>query len=238
MGLATGEKHWTDPRTGQRAPHGLYDGTIFHRVIAGLHDSGRRPDRHRPRRARATPSTTSSRAAAFDKVGLLAMANRGPNTNGSQFFITVSKPDYLNGKHTIFGEVVSGLRRRREDLEGADPAADGRNRPNDVVVLKSHRDLGQATEAPASKHRLPDEDDTMGMTEAVRGGEGPVRALRDHRGQHRGEALPQGRAEDRGELRRPRHRREGVDRPGHRARRRPPRRSTTAPSSTAASPTS
>jgi peptidyl-prolyl cis-trans isomerase A (cyclophilin A) len=108
VGLATGEKEWTHPGTHAKAKTPLYNGTIFHRVIpdfmvqagdplgTGTGDPG----------YRFGDEFQSGRK--FDKVGLLAMANAGPGTNGSQFFITTSMPGYLNNKHTIFGEVISG----------------------------------------------------------------------------------------------------------------------------------
>lgn len=110
IGLATGTKAWTDPTTHQLKHTPLYSGTVFHRVIpdfmiqggdptgTGMGSPGYQfPDEFGPKHE-------------FSKPGILAMANSGPNTNGSQFFITVSgsMPTHLNGKHTIFGEVVSG----------------------------------------------------------------------------------------------------------------------------------
>jgi len=108
--LATGEKEWTDPRGGaKKTGVPLYSNTICHRIIpnfmiqcgdptgTGRGDPGYRFE----------DEFQSGRK--FDKVGLLAMANAGPGTNGSQFFVTVSTPNYLNNKHTIFGEVVKGV---------------------------------------------------------------------------------------------------------------------------------
>ncbi len=136
VGLATGEKSWKDPRTGQMSTARAYDETIFHRVIAGFMIQGGDPTGT----GRGDPGYTfgdeTSNGKTFDKVGLLAMANRGPGTNGMQWFITVSKPDYLNGKHTIFGEVVSGYD-VVEKISKVPSGADGRDRPNTSVVLKS-----------------------------------------------------------------------------------------------------
>jgi peptidyl-prolyl cis-trans isomerase A (cyclophilin A) len=78
----------------------------------------------------------TSNGKRFDKVGLLAMANRGAGTNGMQWFITVSTPNYLDGKHTIFGEVVSGYD-VAEKISKVPTGADARDRPNTTVVLKS-----------------------------------------------------------------------------------------------------
>jgi len=108
VALAAGEKEWTDPRDGQKKHTPLYDGTVFHRVIADFMIQGGDPTGT----GRGGPGYSFEdefqSGRAFDKVGLLAMANAGPNTNGSQFFITTSTPTHLNNHHTIFGEVVSG----------------------------------------------------------------------------------------------------------------------------------
>ncbi len=109
VGLATGEIKWTDPNSGQeKSGTSLYEGTIFHRCIKNFMIQGGDPTgtgRGGPGYKFADEFGSGRR---FDKPGLLAMANAGPNTNGSQFFITVAKTDWLSNKHTIFGEVVSG----------------------------------------------------------------------------------------------------------------------------------
>ena len=107
--LASGEREWTHPLTKVKAKTPLYSGTIFHRVIpnfmiqggdpAGTGFGG--PGYQFADETKGSPHT-------FDKAGKLAMANSGPNTNGSQFFITVAPTDWLTGKHTIFGEVEEG----------------------------------------------------------------------------------------------------------------------------------
>ncbi len=136
VGLATGEQPWTDPRTGKKGTTHAYDDTIFHRVIAGFMIQGGDPTGT----GRGDPGYTfadeTSNGKKFDKVGLLAMANRGPGTNGMQWFITVSTPDYLNGKHTIFGEVVSGYD-VVEKISKVPTGAQGRDKPDEPVVLKS-----------------------------------------------------------------------------------------------------
>jgi peptidyl-prolyl cis-trans isomerase A (cyclophilin A) len=136
VGLASGEKEWRDPRTGKLSTAKAYDDTIFHRVIAGFMIQGGDPTGS----GRGDPGYTfadeTSNGKKFDKVGLLAMANRGPGTNGMQWFITVSMPDYLNGKHTIFGEVVTGYP-VVERISKVQTGADGQNKPNTAVVLKS-----------------------------------------------------------------------------------------------------
>ena len=107
--LAEGGREWLDPRTGARTKEKLYDGTIFHRVITGFMIQGGDP------LGTGTGGPVYKFAdeihpdLRFDKPYLLAMANAGPGTNGSQFFITTGPTTWLNGKHTIFGEVISGV---------------------------------------------------------------------------------------------------------------------------------
>ncbi|RKG60526.1 peptidylprolyl isomerase [Corallococcus sp. AB011P] len=109
VGLASGEQAWINPKTGERVEgKPLYDGVIFHRVIPDFMIQGGDPTgtgRGDPG-YRFEDEFKSNRD--FDKKGQLAMANAGPGTNGSQFFITTSTPQFLKGRHTIFGEVVKG----------------------------------------------------------------------------------------------------------------------------------
>jgi peptidyl-prolyl cis-trans isomerase A (cyclophilin A) len=110
IGLAEGTKDWTHPTTKEKGARKLYDGTIFHRVIPRFMIQGGDPQGT----GFGGPGyrfedETKGSAHRFDKAGKLAMANAGPNTNGSQFFITVDNTDWLTGKHTIFGEVVEGM---------------------------------------------------------------------------------------------------------------------------------
>ena len=131
--LAEGKRDWTDRVSGKKGPGPLYDGTVFHRVIPNFMVQGGDPSGT----GTGGPGyqfadETKGSPHKFDKAGKLAMANAGPNTNGSQFFITVAATDWLTGNHTIFGEVVEGqdvvdkitkLPRNRQD------------RPNNDVVL-------------------------------------------------------------------------------------------------------
>jgi peptidyl-prolyl cis-trans isomerase A (cyclophilin A) len=136
VGLATGEKEWRDPRNGKVSSAHAYDQTIFHRVIAGFMIQGGDPSGTGTGDPGYTFGDETTNGKKFDKVGLLAMANRGPGTNGMQWFITVSTPNHLDGKHTIFGEVVSGYD-VVEKISKVPTGADGRDRPNTSVVLKS-----------------------------------------------------------------------------------------------------
>jgi peptidyl-prolyl cis-trans isomerase A (cyclophilin A) len=110
VGLATGEKSWTHPGSGeQKEGTPLYDGTIFHRCIADFMVQGGDPLGRGTGGPGFQFEDEFKSGRKFDKPGLLAMANAGPNTNGSQFFITVKPTSWLTNKHTIFGEVVAGI---------------------------------------------------------------------------------------------------------------------------------
>ncbi|HXE90543.1 MAG TPA: peptidylprolyl isomerase [Terriglobales bacterium] len=107
--LAEGKREWTHPRTRQKTRDRLYDGTIFHRVIPKFMIQGGDPmGTGYGGPGYQFEDETKGSPYKFDKPGKLAMANAGPNTNGSQFFITVAPTDWLTGNHTIFGEVVEG----------------------------------------------------------------------------------------------------------------------------------
>jgi peptidyl-prolyl cis-trans isomerase A (cyclophilin A) len=109
VGLATGEKPWTNPANGEAMTNKpLYDGTIFHRCISEFMVQGGDPLGRGTGGPGYRFEDEFQSGRRFDKPGLLAMANSGPNTNGSQFFITVVPTSWLNNKHTIFGEVIQG----------------------------------------------------------------------------------------------------------------------------------
>jgi len=133
--LAQGRREWRDPRDGERKSEPLYDGTIIHRVIPDFMIQGGDPEGT----GRGGPGykfedECPPGGPKFDKVGLLAMANAGPNSNGSQFFITVAETPWLNNKHTIFGEIVDGM--DVADAISKVATAPG-DRPDDDVVLES-----------------------------------------------------------------------------------------------------
>jgi peptidyl-prolyl cis-trans isomerase A (cyclophilin A) len=108
VGLATGKQEWVDPRNGQKSKAKLYDGTAFHRVIPQFMIQGGDPLGTGTGGPGYRFEDEFQSGRKFDRPGLLAMANAGPNTNGSQFFITEVPTPHLNNKHTIFGEVVKG----------------------------------------------------------------------------------------------------------------------------------
>src|ERR1041385_2303959 len=133
--LAEGKRDWQDRMSGKKGPGPLYNGTIFHRVIPNFMIQGGDPSGT----GMGGPGyqfedETKGSPYKFDKAGKLAMANAGPNTNGSQFFITVAATDWLTGNHTIFGEVVEG----QDAVDKISKGQRGRqDRPvKDVVINK------------------------------------------------------------------------------------------------------
>jgi peptidyl-prolyl cis-trans isomerase A (cyclophilin A) len=133
--LAEGKREWTHPVSRKKSKDRLYDGTIFHRVIPEFMIQGGDP----AGTGMGGPGyqfedETKGSPHKFDKPGKLAMANAGPNTNGSQFFITLAPTTWLTGKHTIFGEVVEG-QNVAEKIVGV--PRNRQDKPNKDVVVKS-----------------------------------------------------------------------------------------------------
>ena len=133
--LAEGTREWTHPVTKKKSSDKLYDGTIFHRVIPDFMIQGGDPAAS----GMGGPGyrfedETKGSPHKFNVPGKLAMANSGPNTNGSQFFITVAATDWLTGKHTIFGEVIEG----QDVVEKISRAArNSQDKPHKAVVINS-----------------------------------------------------------------------------------------------------
>lgn len=136
-GLAEGTKEWTDPRNGKRVKAPYYDGTVFHRVIDGFMIQGGDPLGQGTGGPGYTFADEFSRARRHDRAGMLSMANRGPNTNGGQFFITLDPTPWLDDKHSVFGEVVEGL-----DVVqriGRTPTSKPGDRPLTPITIQSVR---------------------------------------------------------------------------------------------------
>jgi peptidyl-prolyl cis-trans isomerase A (cyclophilin A) len=133
--LAEGSRQYTDPRTRQPGSGPYYDGTTFHRVIKGFMIQGGDPTGTGTGGPGYTFEDEFTSELSFDRPYLLAMANAGPRTNGSQFFITVGPTPHLNFKHTIFGAVADQASAGVvEAIAGTD--TDRRDRPSQDVVIE------------------------------------------------------------------------------------------------------
>jgi peptidyl-prolyl cis-trans isomerase A (cyclophilin A) len=136
VGLAEGSKEWRNPANGQKSNEPLYNGTVFHRVIEGFMIQGGDPlgsGRGGPGYEFKDEFHPDLR---FDRPYLLAMANAGPGTNGSQFFLTVGPTPHLNRRHTIFGEVADAESRAVVDQIAKTPT-DRQDRPREDVTITS-----------------------------------------------------------------------------------------------------
>ena len=137
--LATGTKAWRDPKTGLMVFRPLYDGTVFHRVIPGLLIQGGDPAGTGEGDPSASVVDELRASARFDRPGLLAMASWGAGTSQSQFFITLGPAPDLDGKYTVFGELVEGLDTAKAVAAVPRDEKSGSDRPFDPPLLKSFR---------------------------------------------------------------------------------------------------
>jgi peptidyl-prolyl cis-trans isomerase A (cyclophilin A) len=135
--LAKGEREWTHPATGETSTDKLYDGTVFHRVISGFMIQGGDPLGNGTGGPGYEFADEFHPDLSFNKPYLLAMANAGPGTNGSQFFVTVSPTAWLTGKHTIFGEVVDPASQKVVDAIAGTQTNARTDRPVQDIVIES-----------------------------------------------------------------------------------------------------
>jgi len=134
-GLAEGTTEWTDPRSGKRVKQPYFNGTIFHRVIVGFMIQGGDPLGQGTGGPGFTFADEFHPKLRHSKAGILSMANRGPNTNGGQFFITLAATPWLDDKHSVFGEVTEGM-----DVVtkiGATPTSKPGDRPVKPITIES-----------------------------------------------------------------------------------------------------
>jgi peptidyl-prolyl cis-trans isomerase A (cyclophilin A) len=137
VGLAEGKKPWRDPRTTQMVRRPYFNNLTFHRIIPGFMIQGGDPEGTGSGGPGFTFADEFSPTLRHSKAGILSMANRGPNTNGGQFFITLAPTSHLDGRHSVFGEVVEGM----DTLMaiGNVPTSKPANAPIKPVVMKSVR---------------------------------------------------------------------------------------------------
>ena len=134
VGLAEGTKEWMDPRTNQKVTRPYYDGVIVHRVIDGFMIQSGDPLGQGIGGPGYTFKDEFHPKLRHNKAGILSMANRGPNTNSEQFFITLDPTPHLDDRHSVFGEVVDGMEVVRKI--GSTPTA-AQDRPVKDIVIKT-----------------------------------------------------------------------------------------------------
>jgi len=136
-GLAEGSKQWTDPRSGHKVTQPYYNGTIFHRVIDGFMIQGGDPLGQGTGGPGYTFADEFHPKLRHARAGVLSMANRGRDTNGGQFFITLAETPWLDNKHSVFGEVTEGMDVVKKI--GASATTKPGDRPIKAITIESVR---------------------------------------------------------------------------------------------------